>query len=109
MTLNEYQVESIKTNKYPKDKMLHDLVLGLCSEAGEVADKLKKYDRDATFAKDNDKLIQDLFKELGDVLWYVANIADTLEIALDDVAKGNLIKLASRMERNKIQGSGDDR
>lgn len=110
MTFNEYQNEAIKTNIYPDDKMLHDLVLGLCSEAGEVADKLKKYDRDSTYSTDeNTKLIQDVFKELGDVLWYVSNIADKLELTLDDVAKGNLIKLASRKDRDKINGSGDDR
>ena len=52
---------------------------------------------------------EDLTKELGDVLWYVAALANDLDISLNDVAEGNIEKLASRKKRNKIGGSGDNR
>jgi hypothetical protein len=51
----------------------------------------------------------DIFDELGDVLWYCASLADELGVNLEDVAKLNLIKLEDRMNRGKIQGSGDKR
>ena len=50
-----------------------------------------------------------LKKELGDVLWYLAQVSSELGISLDDVAKTNLEKLFSRLERNKISGDGDNR
>ena len=52
---------------------------------------------------------QGLNKELGDVLWHVAVIASELGFSLEEIADANLSKLASRMERGVIQGSGDDR
>jgi NTP pyrophosphatase (non-canonical NTP hydrolase) len=80
----------------------------LCGEAGEVADKVKKVlrDREGRF---DDAVRDDLRLELGDVLWYVAQLATELELDLEDIAAANLEKLASRAARNVIGGSGDRR
>jgi MazG nucleotide pyrophosphohydrolase domain. len=52
---------------------------------------------------------EEIKKELGDVLWYLAQICTELKLSLEDVAKTNLLKLKSRKERNKLRGSGDQR
>ena len=83
-------------------------VLGLCGESGEIAEKIKKVIRDeGGVASDLKK--EEIKKELGDVLWYISQIATELGLSIDAVAKVNIEKLQSRMERNKISGSGDDR
>jgi len=56
-------------------------------------------------AADRDELV----KELGDVLWYVATLARYLGTTLDDVASLNVAKLTDRQARNLIQGEGDNR
>jgi NTP pyrophosphatase (non-canonical NTP hydrolase) len=80
--------------------------LGLCGESGEVADKVKKVIRDqgGSFSPE---VIEGLKLELGDVLWYVAQLASELGLDLDHVAQANLDKLASRAARNVLSGSGD--
>lgn len=83
-------------------------VLGLANEAGEVSGKVKKIFRDkGGILDDADR--QALTAELGDVLWYLAEICTQADIELADVAESNLVKLASRMERGTVQGSGDNR
>ena len=82
--------------------------LGLCSEAGEVADKVKKVLRDRGGQFDG-SVREDLLLELGDVLWYAAQLATELELSLETIAQANLAKLASRADRNVIGGSGDRR
>ena len=82
--------------------------LGLCGEAGEVADKVKKVLRDQG-GEFSAEVIAALQLELGDVLWYVAQLATELGLELDQVAQANLDKLASRSARNVISGSGDSR
>ena len=83
-------------------------VLGLVGEAGEAADKIKKIIRDkGGYASDEDR--QAIAKELGDVLWYLANVARYLNIPLSEIAEGNIDKLSSRKKRNKLHGEGDDR
>lgn len=108
MNMNEYQREAALTAVYPKDIGLAYTALGLTGESGEVADKIKKIYRDK-----NGELSQDdrmaLVKELGDVLWYVAMVAEELDVHLGFVAKTNLSKLSSRFERGVIKGVGDDR
>lgn len=109
MTLDDYQQLALRTAA-PKDKKneLFHLLLGLCGEAGEIAEKAKKIvrDKDSDFSQlDTD----DLTKELGDVLWHVAVIADYFDIPFDVVGAKNIEKLASRLERGTLGGSGDNR
>lgn len=111
MTLNEYQKGAGRTAKYPDSGLTNGLVyvsLGLAGEAGEVANKVKKVLRDSNGNLELPMRLK-LADELGDVLWYVAMFAKELDFTLDDIAKANLDKLASRAERGAIQGSGDVR
>jgi len=101
--LDEYQKQARKFAIYPKDFSVIYPTLGLCSEAGEVADKIKKGMRDGTGSK------EDIAKELGDVLWYLAVLSEDLGYALSDIALLNLEKLSSRKKNGKIKGSGDNR
>lgn len=108
MNFNEYQEATKKTAIYPSDKALEYLSLGLASEAGEVAGKIKKIirDSDSKLSKDH---VDAISGELGDVLWYVAQLADFAGLSLEAVAAGNIDKLLSRYERGAIGGSGDNR
>lgn len=109
MGLDEYQRGALRTAA-PRDKnneLLH-LVLGLVGESGEVAEKFKKWIRDLD--SDESRLDRaDIAKELGDVLWYVAVLADYLDLSLDNIATTNLAKLASRQDRGVLNGRGDNR
>ena len=83
-------------------------VLGLVGEAGETADKIKKLIRDKDGAvSDEDRGL--IVKELGDTLWYIASVARYLDVPLSEIAIGNLEKLESRWQRNKLHGEGDER
>lgn len=109
MNLNEYQSLALRTAR-PKDAKneLFHLLLGLCGEAGEIAEKAKKVirDQDSDFSQlDKD----DFVKELGDVLWHIAVISDYFDVELETVGDVNIKKLASRLERGTISGSGDNR
>ncbi|WP_105317858.1 nucleoside triphosphate pyrophosphohydrolase family protein [Thermus tenuipuniceus] len=108
MTLNEYQQEAKKTALYPEAYRLLYPTLGLAGEAGELANKVKKILRDHG-GNLSQATREDLVAELGDVLWYVAQLATDLGVSLEEVAQGNLAKLRSRLERGKIGGSGDNR
>lgn len=109
MNFEEYQKESRKTALYPDNgKNWIYPVLGLAGEAGEVADKMKKVMRDDGNIVSEEKRTE-VKKELGDVLWYVSQIASELGLSLDEIAQGNIEKLFSRLERGKISGSGDNR
>ncbi len=109
MDFAEYQIKSRKTAKYPS--IGHGIIyptLGLANEAGEVAGKVKKIFRD----KDGligDEECEALKSELGDVLWYLAQVCTELDLSLDEVAEYNIKKLYSRLERGKIGGDGDKR
>ncbi|MEI7055913.1 nucleoside triphosphate pyrophosphohydrolase family protein [Nocardioides sp. CCNWLW239] len=109
MDLNAYQQAALRTAA-PKDKPheVFHLLLGLVGETGEIAEKAKKIvrDHDSDFARWD---VDDLAKELGDTLWYVAVLADHFGLELDDVAERNIAKLADRQRRGAIRGSGDDR
>ena len=109
MDFKNYQTESRKTAIYPNfDANFVYPTLGLAGEAGEVAEKIKKILRDKNGII-NDANRQEIGKELGDVLWYIAQIATELKLDLNDVAQNNLDKLFSRLERSKLQGNGDNR
>jgi NTP pyrophosphatase (non-canonical NTP hydrolase) len=107
--MNEYQQAALRTAA-PRDKHneLFHLLLGLVGETGEIAEKAKKIVRDkgSDFANWD---IEDLKKELGDTLWYLAVLADHFDIELEDVAKVNIAKLADRQQRAALGGSGDNR
>lgn len=105
MTLEEYQLKALKTAVF-KDPLYP--VLGLAGEAGEVADKYKKILRDKDGKMEPEDKTEIAF-ELGDVLWYVAILADELGYDLEDIADMNIEKLKSRQDRNKLGGSGDTR
>jgi NTP pyrophosphatase (non-canonical NTP hydrolase) len=109
MNLNDYQTAALRTAA-PKDKKneLFHLLLGLCGETGEIAEKAKKIirDQDSDFSKFD---TADLTKELGDVLWHIAVIAEYFDITLDQIGTANIAKLADRHKRGVIQGSGDNR
>ncbi len=109
MTFDEYQKETAKTAVYPK--LMHGSVypaLGLAGEAGEVAEKVKKLVRDDEGIVSDDKL-KEVKKELGDVLWYVSQVATEFELDLGEVAEANITKLRDRALRGKLKGSGDNR
>jgi len=109
MDFIEYQKKSRKTAIYPgAGKNYIYPTLGLAGEAGEVAEKIKKAIRDDG-GKISDETKDAVKKELGDVLWYVSQVAAELDLLLDDVAKSNIEKLSSRMKRGKLKGSGDNR
>ncbi len=108
MSFDIYQEKTGETAIYPPEKALEYLTLGLCSEAGEVAGKLKKIIRDNDGVIDEDAAHK-LSLEIGDVLWYVAQLATTLGLQLSEVAEDNLSKLASRKNKGTITGSGDYR
>ena len=109
MEMNSYQDAARKTAAYP-DVGSNPIypTLGLTGEAGEVADKVKKVirDRGGVFDADTREAIK---LELGDVLWYVAQLASELGYELNEVADANLQKLSSRAARGRIGGSGDHR
>ena len=108
MELNHYQETARATAVYADRHRVIYPALGLASEAGEVAGKIKKVLRDQ--GGDFDQApIAAIKDELGDVLWYLAILARDLGLSLDDIASANLDKLASRMARGAITGTGDDR
>ena len=110
MTFNEYQIEAEKTATYPrsttKDALTY-LGLGLTGEAGEVADKIKKWLR-VDYPLTPQKR-EEIILELGDQLWYISEIARELEYELQEVAEMNVKKLKDRQERNRLHGDGDYR
>jgi len=109
MNFNDYQNKSRKTAKYPA--IGHPVIypaLGLVNETGEVAGKIKKVFRDKG-GEISEETRSALKAELGDVLWYVAQVCTELDLSLDEVAEYNIEKLYSRLERGTIRGDGDNR
>jgi NTP pyrophosphatase (non-canonical NTP hydrolase) len=113
MNLDKYQKRAAEFDLFEttvdlKSPGFLEKVLGLVGEAGEAADKIKKIIRDkGGYASEEDR--EAIAKELGDVLWYVANVARYLNIPLSEIAEGNIDKLTSRKKRNKLHGEGDNR
>jgi NTP pyrophosphatase (non-canonical NTP hydrolase) len=109
MTPNEYQTAALRTAIYPdRGNNLIYPVLGICGEAGEVAEKVKKIirDGDGTLTDpDRDKIAL----ELSDCCWYIAVLAYELDYTLEEIMQMNLDKLASRPSRGVLSGSGDAR
>ncbi len=109
MQLSDYQRDSRATAVYPDagNNLVYP-TLGLSGEAGEVAEKVKKLLRDDGGVLTAERR-EALGKELGDVLWYVAQVATEAGLELEAVAAANLDKLRSRRDRDVLRGSGDDR
>ncbi|MEK7193258.1 MAG: nucleoside triphosphate pyrophosphohydrolase family protein [Patescibacteria group bacterium] len=109
MTFEEYQKRSRETALYPNvgNNFVYP-TLGLSGEAGEVAEKIKKVLRDKG-GEMTEEAKAAIHKELGDVLWYLSQLATEIGLSLEEVAETNLEKLLSRKERGTIHGSGDER
>lgn len=108
MDFANYQFRSSLTAVYPKEQALEYLTLGLVSEAGEVAGKVKKLIRDhgSQLTEEHNEMLQ---AEIGDVLWYIAELCTTLKVNMATVARNNVDKLHKRQQSNTIHGSGDNR
>ena len=110
MKMDDYQKKAL-TTALPSGDDFKDLlhwVLGISGESGEIAEKFKKIIRDKdSQVSEADK--QELAKEIGDVLWYLAVLSNQLGFSFSDVAQQNLDKLQSRKKRGVLGGSGDNR
>lgn len=110
MDLDEYQEKTEQTAIYPSEfpdfvsAELVYVVLGYDGEAGEVVEKLKKAIRE-----DDSSYLDGLEDEVGDSLWYMARIAEELDVSLSEIAEKNLDKLLDRRERGALTGEGDER
>lgn len=108
MNLNEYTKATLQTAIYPeagtgKDIELYYLSLGLTSEAGEVAGKVKK------LIRDNKLDVGNLAYELGDCFWYLARLCEAIGYEPEDILQININKLLRRKEEGTISGNGDAR
>lgn len=109
MDFDDYQDATAQTAIYPgateeTAEAINYTTLGLVGESGECAEKVKKCLREG-----DPEYLDDLEDELGDVLWYVARLADELGYSLDDIAERNVDKLFDRQDRDALTGEGDDR
>ena len=105
---NDYQLKTLETAIYPDAGLgssleLYYLAMGITSEAGEIAGKVKKLLRDGSM----DSVA--IMHEVGDVLWYCARLADAIGFELEDVMQLNYAKLTKRKDNGTIKGSGDTR
>ena len=89
---------------YPKKVALEYLTLGLAAEVGELTGKVAKW-----YRKDSAYPHSAVVDELGDVLWFVSELARQHGIPLSDLARKNLDKLADRKLRGALKGNGDNR
>jgi NTP pyrophosphatase (non-canonical NTP hydrolase) len=111
MTFEEYQKKAITTaiTAYDDPLIQNSIwVMGIAGEAGELVEKWKKavaY-REGKFS---DQEYEDFKKELADVIWYIAVLADSLGLSLEELMEQNIAKLADRKKRGVIKGAGDNR
>ena len=109
LRIENYETEAAVTAIYPnRGNNLIYPVLGLVGEAGEIANKVKKIQRDHASVM-TEEMRNQLGEELGDVFWYLAACAYELDFKLADLAEANLQKLAQRKQRGTLHGSGDNR
>ena len=104
--LNNYQMQARKFAIYPERMKVVYPALGLAGEAGEVADKVKKIYRDD---RTDARFLTEIAKEIGDVMWYCATLADDLGFDLQQIAEMNIYKLKCRKTKGTIIGDGDNR
>jgi NTP pyrophosphatase (non-canonical NTP hydrolase) len=113
MEFSEYQKRSRETAVYPEagNNFVYP-ALGLAGETGEVIEKIKKLLRNEGVTKREEiamEKIDEIKKEMGDTMWYLAQLATELDIDLDTVASENIKKILSRKERNTLHSEGDNR
>ena len=123
MTLKEYQKKAM-TTCLPESKNFSYMFLNLVGEVGEFASKVAKHIRKGHYCimdnlivdgfniddlKNPEEALEELKKEAGDVLWQLSGLCSVMGWSLEDIAQQNLDKLASRKERNVIEGNGDNR
>lgn len=109
MNFDEYQKQSRETAIYPNQgKNFIYPTLGLVGEAGEIAEKIKKVLRAGKDGLSEEEK-GELSKEMGDVLWYMAQLSTEFGLSLGDIAKQNIEKLQSRKQRGVLHGNGDNR
>jgi NTP pyrophosphatase (non-canonical NTP hydrolase) len=110
MTFDEYQKQALTTAHNTYEPLMEKTIwaMGVAGEAGEVVEKWKKIVAYKE-GKVSDEDLNELAKELGDVVWYIAVMAHSLGLSFDDVMQRNLEKLQSRKARNVIKGAGDNR
>lgn len=110
MTFDEYQKQALTTAISHPDPLMDTSIwaMGVAGEAGEVIEKWKKIVayKDGIISSE-DKA--ELAKELGDVVWYIAVLAHSLGLSLDEIMQANLKKLADRKQRGVQKGAGDNR
>lgn len=108
MDFDTYQSEAYKTLIHKDRDNLAYFALGVAGEAGEVADKIKKIFRDKDGVMDEEDK-QEIAKEMGDVLWYLSQLAQYIGKDFEEIAQMNLDKLKGRYERGTLAGDGDNR
>jgi NTP pyrophosphatase (non-canonical NTP hydrolase) len=108
MDFDDYQTAARSTAIYKPEVRVIYPALGLAGETGEVMEHVKKMLRDGDGKMDAERLGK-IKKEIGDVLWYVANLAADLDLSMNEIAEENLAKLKSRQERGVLHGAGSDR
>ncbi len=110
MTFDEYQKQALKTAHNNPDPLMDKTIwaMGIAGEAGEVLEKWKKIVAYKE-GKITDEDLAELKKELGDVVWYVAVLADSLGLSFAEVMQLNVKKLEDRQKRGVIKGAGDNR
>ena len=104
-----YQIAACETETVPKEKATEYLTLGLTGEAGEIANKVKKFIRDGAAQDEYEAKKIQIGYEIGDVLWYCAVLAEEMGMDLGHIMENNLQKLADRKKRGTLSGSGDNR
>jgi len=109
MDFEEYQKKSHSFATYPviTSRMVYPL-LGLAGETGELLEKMKKLFRDQEGRMDMN-FRNSIARELGDVLWYLSEVATLMDLKLPAIAEQNIEKLSFRKEKGILKGSGDYR
>lgn len=110
MTFDEYQKKALETAIVHPDPLMDKTIMamGISGEAGEVLEKWKKI----VAYKDgviSDEDSEGLKKELADVVWYIAVMAERLGFKFDEIMELNVKKLADRKARGVQKGEGDNR
>jgi NTP pyrophosphatase (non-canonical NTP hydrolase) len=110
MTFDEYQQQALTTAHNSHERLMQQTIwaMGVAGEAGEVVEKWKKIVayKEGKISEDD---LGELAKELGDVVWYIAVMADSLGLSFDDIMQRNVKKLQDRKQRDVIKGAGDNR